>query len=59
MRVILYRKKCHGTLKARYGGWLNDSLNPHAIWHGGLGVGLLGTLGLLLPLETGAFCQLY
>jgi MFS family permease len=29
-----------------YGGWLNDSISPNAIWVGGLGVGLSSSLGL-------------
>ncbi len=29
-----------------YGGWLNDTISPRAIWIGGLGVGLSSTVGL-------------
>jgi MFS family permease len=29
-----------------YGGWLNDTLSPRAIWLGGLGVGMSSTVGL-------------
>lgn len=30
------------------GGWLNDNISPHAIWAGGLVIGLASTLGLFL-----------
>ena len=30
------------------GGWLNDSLAPHAIWVGGLAIGLASALGLFI-----------
>jgi MFS family permease len=29
-----------------YGGWLNDAISPHAIWIGGLGVGLSSAFAL-------------
>jgi MFS family permease len=29
-----------------YGGWLNDTIAPRAIWLGGLGVGISSTVGL-------------
>jgi MFS family permease len=30
------------------GGWLNDNVSPHAIWIGGLIIGIASSLGLLL-----------
>ncbi len=30
------------------GGFLNDAISPRAVWHGGLVLGLLSTLGLVL-----------
>lgn len=30
------------------GGYLHDSINPHAIWWGGLGIGLASTLALFI-----------
>ena len=30
------------------GGWLNDNISPHAIWVGGLVIGLASSLGLFL-----------
>jgi MFS family permease len=30
------------------GGWLNDNISPHAIWVGGLLIGLTSSIGLLL-----------
>jgi hypothetical protein len=30
------------------GGFLNDKISPHAVWYGGLIIGLSSTLGLFL-----------
>jgi hypothetical protein len=30
------------------GGFLNDNISPHAIWIGGLSIGLTSTIGLFL-----------
>ena len=30
------------------GGFLNDQISPHAIWYGGLLIGMAATLGLYL-----------